>query len=156
MIVKDDIGLYCAAGNFYVDPLKPCENAIITHAHADHARPGMTNYICTHATKDIMKLRIGHELNISSVDYEQEITLGNATVSFHSAGHILGSAQIKIKVNENITVITGDYKFIKTILAMLFSILNAIHLFLKLRLPTQNTYGLILIKKLKEFITGIL
>ena len=109
MIVKDDIGLYCAAGNFYIDPLKPCENALITHAHADHARPGMTNYICTHATKDIMKLRIGHELNISSVDYEQEITLGNATVSFHSAGHILGSAQIKIKVNEKITVITGDY-----------------------------------------------
>ena len=70
----------------------------------------MTNYICTHATKDIMKLRIGHELNISSVDYEQEITLGDATVSFHSAGHILGSAQIKIKVNDDITVVTGDYK----------------------------------------------
>ena len=110
MIVKDDIGLYCAAGNFYIDPLKTCENALITHAHADHARPGMTNYICTHATKDIMKLRIGHELNISSVDYEQEITLGNATVSFHSAGHILGSAQIRIKVNDKTTVVTGDYK----------------------------------------------
>ena len=96
MIVKDDIGLYCAAGNFYVDPLKPCENALITHAHADHARPGMTNYICTHATKDIMKLRIGHELNISSVDYEQEITLGRYSIfSFCRTYFRFGSNQNK-------------------------------------------------------------
>lgn len=110
MIKQTDTGLYCEAGNFYIDPIKPCSNAIITHAHADHARAGMSNYICTHPTKDIMRLRIGQDIQIKALDYDQEYSLGKAKISLHSAGHILGSAQVKVTVDNKVTVVSGDYK----------------------------------------------
>ena len=110
MLKMTDIGLFCEPGNFYIDPLNPCDTAVITHAHADHARAGMNNYICTPETASIMRSRIDQNLSIKETKYNQSLRLGKTTVSFHSAGHVLGSAQIKIQFNKKTAVITGDYK----------------------------------------------
>ena len=96
MIVLKDEGLYCPEGDFFIDPLLPCKNAVITHAHADHARPGMKNYICTPETSEIMKLRISNDLLIKEVEYNNEIQINSVKITFIPAGHVLGSSQIKI------------------------------------------------------------
>ena len=96
MIVLKNEGLYCPEGDFFIDPLLPCKNAVITHAHADHARPGMKNYICTPETSEIMKLRISNDLLIKEVEYDKEIQINSVNITFIPAGHVLGSSQIKI------------------------------------------------------------
>ena len=110
MIVLKDEGLYCPEGDFFIDPLLPCKNAVITHAHADHARPGMKNYICTPETSEIMKLRISKDLLIKEVEYNNEIQINSVKITFIPAGHVLGSSQIKIDNGSEVTIITGDYK----------------------------------------------
>lgn len=105
-------GLYCPAGDFYVDPVRPVERALITHGHADHARPGHTHVLATRETLDIMGIRYGEGFCQS----EQAVALGNpllvngVTVSFHPAGHVLGSAQIAVEHAATRIVVSGDYK----------------------------------------------
>lgn len=104
-----DAGLYCAAGDFWIDPWRPVPRALITHAHADHARPGMAHYLSTPRTDVVMRHRLG---NISSetVSYGAELQIGGARVSFHPAGHVPGSAQIRVAVKGEVWVVSGDYK----------------------------------------------
>ena len=80
MLKMTDIGLFCEPGNFYIDPLNPCDTAVITHAHADHARAGMNNYICTPETASIMRSRIDQNLSIRETKYNQSLRLGKTTV----------------------------------------------------------------------------
>ena len=104
-----DRGIYCAAGDFYIDPWRPVARALITHAHADHARSGMGTYLATDGTLPIMRHRLG-DISASSIAYGQVLRIGDADVSFHPAGHVPGSAQIRIEVDGEVWVASGDYK----------------------------------------------
>lgn len=103
-------GLYCPAGDFYIDPWRPVERAVITHAHADHARPGSKRYLCSTPGKPVLAHRMQKDAVIDTLDYGQTQSLGDATVSLHPAGHLLGSAQVCVEVDGYRTVVTGDYK----------------------------------------------
>jgi len=103
-------GLYCELGDFYIDPWAAVDLAIITHAHADHARRGMGNYISTISSIPILKKRLGSEIKLVSYDYGEVFQLGEVEVSLHPAGHILGSAQVRIQHKEEVWVFTGDFK----------------------------------------------
>lgn len=103
-------GLYCPAGDFYVDPIKPVPRALITHAHADHARAGHRAVMATAQTLDIMAIRYGAEFSGSRQVAIGTQAVGDVMVSFHPAGHVLGSAQIAVAHKDaGRTVITGDY-----------------------------------------------
>jgi len=110
VIELSDAGLYCAAGGFHVDPWGPVERAVITHAHSDHARAGSQSYLTSRAGRALLRARIGDEGAIQGVEYGERIAIGGVTVSLHPAGHILGSAQIRIERGGEVWVISGDYK----------------------------------------------
>lgn len=110
LLERNANGLYCAAGNFYVDPWNPVDRAVITHAHADHLQPGSRAYLCTRESTALLRARLGTEAAIESADYGQAIEHNGVRVSFHPAGHILGSAQVRIERNGETCVVSGDYK----------------------------------------------
>lgn len=103
-------GLYCKAGDFYIDAWKPVETDLLTHAHSDHARSGASRYIATAVSDGILRKRLGQEIDLQGVEYGEKLKLGDTWVSFHSAGHVLGSAQIRIEHKEEVWVASGDYK----------------------------------------------
>ena len=103
-------GLFSAAGNFYIDPWRPVDFAIITHAHSDHARPGSRHYLTVTPGVAPLRERIGAEARIESVPFGERILVNGVAVSFHPAGHILGSAQIRLELGGEIWVVSGDYK----------------------------------------------
>ena len=104
-----DRGIYCPAGDFHIDPWRPVPRALITHAHSDHARWGMDSYLATPATAAVMRHRLG-DINVQAIAYGAEQRIGDATVSFHPAGHVPGSAQIRVAVKGQVWVASGDYK----------------------------------------------
>ncbi len=110
MLTETSSGLWCAAGRFHIDPWEPVERAVITHAHGDHARPGSATYLCASQCAPLLTRRFGPDAAIESVPYCQTLTLGDVRVSFHPAGHVLGSAQIRIESAEGVWVVAGDYK----------------------------------------------
>ncbi len=103
-------GLYCAAGDFYIDPLRPVKRAVITHAHADHARAGSASYLCAREGLDLLQARIGPDAPIEALAYGEQTTRRGVVLSLHPAGHIRGSAQVRIEHRGHVTVISGDYK----------------------------------------------
>jgi len=103
-------GLYCAAGDFYIDPWRPVKRALITHAHGDHLRPGNGSYFCARAGERLVRRRLSDEGDIRAVEYGEPLTFKSARISFHPAGHILGSAQIRIEARGKVWVVSGDYK----------------------------------------------
>jgi putative mRNA 3-end processing factor len=110
LIRVTDRGLYCAAGDFYIDPWRPVERAIITHGHSDHARQGSRRYLCHNDSLAILRLRLGEEADLSGVAYNETLNFDGVKVSLHPAGHILGSAQIRVEHQGLVTVVSGDYK----------------------------------------------
>jgi putative mRNA 3-end processing factor len=108
----DDKGLYCSPGGFHIDPLGPVERAVVTHAHSDHARPGLGSALATQETLDIMKIRLGEGAPRSpqALAYGQSLKIGDVEVSLAPAGHILGAAQIVITYLGRRAVVSGDYK----------------------------------------------
>jgi putative mRNA 3-end processing factor len=102
-------GLYCRAGNFYIDPWQPVDKAVITHAHSDHARFGSNSYLCHHFTKPLLQLRFGNN-NYQSVEWNEPVYMNGVKVSLHPAGHVIGSSQIRVEYNGEVWVISGDYK----------------------------------------------
>lgn len=106
----DDCGIYCEVGNFYIDPWKPVDYAVITHAHADHARWGNKRYLAHHLSREVMKHRLGADIQIQTVDYAERVQKNGVTISFHPAGHIIGSAQIRVEYKGEVWVVSGDYK----------------------------------------------
>lgn len=103
-------GLYCAAGDFYVDPWRPVPRAVITHAHADHARPGHGNYLASFEGRHVLRTRLGAAANIESLPYGECRDINGVKVSLHPAGHVLGSAQVRIERKGEVWVVSGDYK----------------------------------------------
>jgi putative mRNA 3-end processing factor len=103
-------GLYCRAAEAWIDPWRPVPRALITHAHADHARPGCGEYWATGVSEGILRRRLGSGINLLPVEYGQLHRIGDARVSFHSAGHVLGSAQIRLEAGGERWLVSGDYK----------------------------------------------
>lgn len=103
-------GIYCPQGNFYIDPWLPVDYAIITHAHADHARVGMKQYLCHELTAPILKLRLGQDIKVETLAYNQALHINSVKVSLLPAGHLIGSAQVRLEFQGKVTVVSGDYK----------------------------------------------
>ncbi len=103
-------GLYCAAGDFHVDPSRAVDTALITHAHSDHARRGAKRYITVRRGEGLLRERLGAKIQVEPVAYGEKFKLGETWVSFHPAGHILGSAQVRIESRGEVWVVSGDYK----------------------------------------------
>jgi putative mRNA 3-end processing factor len=110
LLTETSAGLWCAAGRFHIDPWEPVDRALITHAHGDHARPGNAAYLCSASCEPLLRRRFGPDVRIEAVPYGEQLTIDDVRVSFHPAGHVLGSAQIRIEGPDGIWVIAGDYK----------------------------------------------
>ncbi len=102
-------GVYCSRANVYIDPSRKVKNAIITHGHSDHARPGHENYLCVDASAPILKHRLG-KIGLEFIPYSKVIKINGVSVSFHPAGHVVGSAQIRLEYKGEVAVVSGDYK----------------------------------------------
>ncbi|MEI7038042.1 ligase-associated DNA damage response exonuclease [Fulvimonas yonginensis] len=103
-------GLYCPAGGFYIDPAEPVAQAVVTHAHGDHARQGNARYHVARAGLALMRERLGDPAAIEAYDYGQPFLLGEVRVSLHPSGHMLGSAQVRMEHEGRVAVVSGDYK----------------------------------------------
>ena len=135
LIVSTDRGLYCAAGDFHIDPWRPVPRAIITHAHSDHARFGSEIYVCHRDTAPILRKRLG-DVTIETASYGEILTRNGVELSFHPAGHVLGSAQIRVALNGETWVASGDYKLESDGVSPAFEPLRC-HAFI-----TKSTFGL--------------
>jgi putative mRNA 3-end processing factor len=129
-------GLYCPAGDFYIDPWKPVDRAVITHAHGDHARWGMKRYLCESSSLGVLRLRLEEAAKIDTIQYGETISMNGAKVSLHPAGHILGSSQVRIEVDGKVAVVSGDYKTEPDPTCRPFEAVKC-HLFV-----TESTFGL--------------
>jgi putative mRNA 3-end processing factor len=109
LLRTDDRGLFCEAGGFHIDPWRPVERAVISHAHGDHARWGSAAYLGAEPSVPVLRRRLG-EARIEGVPFGERVRMGGVTVSFHRAGHILGSAQVRVERGGEIWVFSGDYK----------------------------------------------
>lgn len=109
LIEFTDKGFYCRQGDFYIDPWKPVDNAVITHAHSDHARWGSKSYLCHHHCKPLLQLRLGDN-HYQSVEWNEPVYHNGVKISLHPAGHVIGSSQVRVEYNGEIWVASGDYK----------------------------------------------
>jgi len=109
LITFTEKGLYCEKGDFFIDPWKAVDKAIITHGHSDHAYFGHKYYLCHTDTKPILQLRLG-ENNYQTLQWNEPIYFNSVKVSLHPAGHIIGSSQIRAECNGEVWVVSGDYK----------------------------------------------
>ncbi len=129
-------GIYCNQGKFYIDPWLPVDYAIITHGHADHARWGSKRYLCQTYTKPILKIRLGADTDVSTLEYGEKALVNGVTVSLHPAGHIIGSAQVRLEYKGEVAVISGDYKTTDDGISTAFEPVKC-HTFV-----TESTFGL--------------
>jgi len=136
LLQKTEDGLYCAAGGFHIDPWRPVKVAIITHAHSDHVRPGSALYLTEESGREILQLRLGPDARVESIPYGESIAHDGVKVSFHPAGHILGSAQVRIEHNGEVAVVSGDYKLENDGLCPPFEPVRCHHF------VTESTFGL--------------
>ena len=128
-------GIYCPAGDFFIDPWRPVDRALITHGHADHAREGHRHYLATETAAPVMRFRLG-DIQLDTIHYADTRQIGDAQVSFHPAGHVPGSAQIRVEVAGEVWVASGDYKTTDDGLSEPFEPVTC-HAFI-----TESTFGL--------------
>jgi putative mRNA 3-end processing factor len=129
-------GLYCEAGDFYIDPWQPVARAVITHAHGDHARWGSDAYLCSRECEGVLRTRLGPAAVIRTLGWGEPIELNGVRVSLHPAGHILGSAQIRVEHRGEVWVASGDYKTDPDPTCTPFELVRC-HTFI-----TESTFGL--------------
>ena len=111
MLTESTDGLFCPAGGFYIDPWRPVARAVITHAHGDHARPGCAAYLCATPGLALLQRRFGADVHVEHLPYGEQTTIGSVRVSFHPAGHVLGSSQVRLeRLDGGVWVVGGDYK----------------------------------------------
>ena len=134
MLQVNDNGLYCPAGDFYIDPWAPVERAVITHAHSDHACPGSRSYLTARPGAALLRVR-GCEA-VEAAEYGEVRDMDGVRISLHPAGHILGSAQVRIEHRGEIWVVSGDYKVAPDATCEPFEPLRC-HTFV-----TESTFGL--------------
>lgn len=129
-------GIYCPQGDFYIDPWKPVPRAVITHAHSDHARWGHDVYLVAQGNQQILRHRLGTDIRLSVLPYGETTTSNGVKISFHPAGHVWGSAQIRLEHKGEVWVISGDYKLENDGFSMPFEPVKC-HTFI-----TECTFGL--------------
>jgi putative mRNA 3-end processing factor len=110
LLKRTDRGLFCEQGDFYIDPWRPVDMAVITHAHSDHARPGSRVYLAEASGADILRHRLGPEARVETLMYGESSVRNGVKISLHPAGHILGSAQVRLEYGGEVWVVSGDYK----------------------------------------------
>ncbi|HEX2608671.1 MAG TPA: ligase-associated DNA damage response exonuclease, partial [Flavisolibacter sp.] len=135
LIEFTDKGLYCRAGDFYIDPWRPVDRAVITHAHSDHARWGSKSYLCHKDTQPLLQLRLGNN-PYQSVEWKEPVYMNGVRITLFPAGHIIGSSQIRVEYKGEIWVISGDYKLENDGLSSAFEPVKC-HSFI-----TESTFGL--------------
>ena len=135
LLAFNDKGIYCHQADVYLDPWRPVTNAIITHGHADHSRWGHKNYITHHTNVPIIKHRLG-DINVTGKDWNETFTINGVKFSLHPAGHIIGSAQIRVEYKGEVWVFTGDYKTEDDGISVPYEPVKC-HTFI-----TENTFGL--------------
>jgi putative mRNA 3-end processing factor len=135
LLVHTGLGLYCPKADVYLDPWKPVKKAILSHGHADHARWGSASYLCTPTAAPVIKYRLG-DINLETLPFGEEKLINGVSFSFHPAGHILGSAQIKVSYKGEIVVFSGDYKTANDGFSEAFEPVKC-HTFI-----TESTFGL--------------
>ena len=135
MLEFTDKGIYCPRADVYIDPWKPVQRALITHGHSDHSRWGHQHYLCTRLAKPVIRHRLG-PVNLETVEYGEVRTINGVDFSFHPAGHIVGSAQIRVAYKGEIWVVSGDYKLENDGISGAFEPVRC-HTFI-----TESTFGL--------------
>lgn len=136
MLLKfTDRGVYCPKADVYIDPWKPVNRALITHGHSDHARWGHKHYLCTSAAAPVIQYRLG-DIKLETIEFGQPLVINGVRFSFHPAGHIPGSAQIRVEYKGEVWVASGDYKVEDDGLAEAFEPVPC-HTFI-----TESTFGL--------------
>ena len=135
LLVHTALGLYCPKADVYLDPWKPVKKAILTHGHADHARWGSSSYLCTPTAAPVIKYRLG-DINLETLPFGEEKLINGVSFSFHPAGHVLGSAQIKVSYKGEMVVFSGDYKTANDGFSEAFEPVKC-HTFI-----TESTFGL--------------
>ena len=103
-------GIYCPKGDFYIDATGKVDRNIVTHAHSDHARPGHKSYLAHAHSLPLLKGRLGKKVNVQAIEYGEEILINGVRVSLHPAGHVYGSSQVKVELDDEVWVVSGDYK----------------------------------------------
>ena len=136
LITLEAEGLFCAPGGFYVDPWRPVERAVITHAHGDHASFGHRHYLVSESGEHITRRRVGHDASIQTLAYGEAVAINGVKVSLHPAGHVLGSAQVRIEHAGEVWVVSGDYKLQPDSTCVPFESMRC-HTFI-----TESTFGL--------------
>lgn len=136
LLLATENGLYCPQGDFYIDPIKPVKRAIITHAHSDHARAGHAFYLCHTDTAPLLKLRLGDQIHTETLDYGVKTYIRGVELSFFPAGHVIGSAQIRLAYRGQTWVVSGDYKVVDDGITPAFEPVHC-HVFI-----TESTFGL--------------
>jgi putative mRNA 3-end processing factor len=128
-------GLYCPPGDFHIDPWRPVARAVLTHAHADHARPGSGRYLAARASENVLRVRLP-DAALDTVAYGERVVHNGVAVSLHPAGHVLGSAQVRVEYRGEAWVVSGDYKLQADPTCTPFEAQRA-HVFV-----TESTFGL--------------
>lgn len=128
-------GIYCSQADVYIDPWRPVKRALITHGHSDHSRWGNQQYLCTREARPVIRHRLG-PVSIETVQYGEAVTINGVRFSFHPAGHIVGSAQIRVEYKGEVWVVSGDYKLENDGISGIFEPLKC-HAFI-----TESTFGL--------------
>lgn len=139
LITFTERGIYCPRADIYIDPWKPVQRALITHGHADHARAGHEHYMCTKSAAPIMRHRLGN-ITLQEVNYGETVSINGVDISFHPAGHVIGSAQIRLAYQGEIWVISGDYKTEDDGISEPFESVQCTHFI------TESTFGLPIFK----------
>ncbi|TWU26295.1 Metallo-beta-lactamase superfamily protein [Novipirellula galeiformis] len=110
LLQTTDRGLYCAAGDFYIDPQRPVDRAVVTHAHSDHARWGCRRYLAVSESEHLLRMRMSSDAEFQFLRYGESVTIGGVNLRFHPAGHMLGSAQVRLEYRGKVAVAMGDHK----------------------------------------------
>lgn len=136
MITFDQNGIYCARADVYIDPWKPVHKAIITHAHSDHARMGMGSYLAHEHAVPVLRYRLGADISLQQTTYGEVLDMNGVKISLHPAGHIWGSAQVRLEYKGEVWVISGDYKLQHDGISTDFEPVRCQHFI------TESTFGL--------------
>ena len=129
-------GIYCSIADVYIDPSRKVKKALITHGHSDHARSGHGQYLSTKETVPILKHRLGSHIKTQGINYGEKIKINGVTFSFHPAGHVIGSAQIRVEHKGVVWVVSGDYKLQNDSISGIFEPIKCHHFI------TECTFGL--------------
>lgn len=136
LVTFTELGFYCAQADLYIDPLRKVNKALVTHAHSDHARPGMQHYLCHTDSENILRLRLGQRISVQTLAYSETISMNGVEVTLFPAGHVPGSAQVRLSYRGEVWVISGDYKTVGDGLTPAFESVRCHHF------VTESTFAL--------------